>query len=62
MDVTPTDMPMVWAIVDKESYKILANFRVSHRGSYMQNAQLASGIMETYEKYYKEISKNNKRK
>jgi hypothetical protein len=60
MDVVPTSNPLVAAIVDKENGMLVAEYRISPYATYMQNAELASLIIEAYEKYYEQIHKGGK--
>lgn len=60
MEVISTGMPMVGAIVDKENGNLMVEFRVSPFATYMQNAELASDIMEAYEKYSRLVYKGGR--
>lgn len=60
MEVVSTSTPLVGAIVDKENGKLMVQFRVSPYASFMQNAELASDIMEAYEKYSRLVYKGGR--
>ncbi len=57
LTAVPTDNPLCFALAENETGNPIVQYKISPYANLMQNAQLTSDIMESYERYLKSIMK-----